>query len=79
MIIEETELFIPFSGVEDRKKWERKNCDLCTKTCHVKDKITYKEAKEIGFICFTFFSEHVKTIKLNDCKAKTINSNPISE
>ena len=79
MNIPETETFIPFSSLDNRRQWERKNCDLCTKDCHVKEKITYQEAKRISFICFTYFSDHVKTIKLNDCKAKIINSNPISE
>ena len=79
MTIPDNETFIPFGSVDDRKEWERKNCDLCTKKCFVQKTITYKEAKRIGFIFFTYFSDSVKTIKLNDCKAKNINSNPISE
>ena len=79
MKIPDNETFIPFGSVDDRKRWERKNCDLCVNKCHVPETITYKQAKEITFICFTYFSEHVKTIKLNDCKAKAINSNPIQE
>ena len=79
MIIPETEQFIPFLSLNYRRKWERKNCDLCTKDCHIKKTVTYKEAKEIGFIFFTYFSDSVKTIKLNDCKAKIINSNPVQE
>ena len=78
MNIPDIETFIPFNSKDDRRRWERKNCDLCIKDCHVKETITYKEAKRIGFICFTYFSPFVKTIKLNDCKAKAINSNPIS-
>ena len=79
MTIPETEQFISFSSKDDRKRWERKNCDLCTKDCHVPGMINYKRAKEISFIFFTYFSDSVKIIKLDDCKAKIINSNPVQE
>ena len=79
MTIPDNETFIPFGSIDSRKEWERKNCDLCVKDCRVPESITYKQAKGISFICFTYFSDSVKTIKLNDCKAKAINSNPIQE